>query len=87
MQQWFSRFSPGPAFHGHSYSAAPLPGQMPMGVGVPGHATGQGPSNGEALPVMAAPWQQQNSGEHIALEDPLFGFNGSALDDFSFLGW
>lgn len=86
MQQWFSQNNPAPAFHAHLYSATSLPGQMPMTAGVVGPMPSQGPGGGEAVPVMTAPWQQ-NNGEHVGLEDPLFGFNGSALDDFSFLGW
>ncbi|KAK3187356.1 hypothetical protein K4F52_003988 [Lecanicillium sp. MT-2017a] len=85
MQQWFSQSNPAPAFHAHLYSATSLPGQMAMAAGV-GHLPSQGPGPGEAVPVMTAPWQQ-NNGEHVGLEDPLFGFNGSTLDDFSFLGW
>lgn len=72
-QQWFS---PSPALQGHVYSASTLP----MAPGVVGHTS-------EAAPVMAVPWLQQSGSEHFGLEDPIFGFNGSGLDDFSFLGW
>ncbi|KAM3430505.1 hypothetical protein MY4824_007669 [Beauveria thailandica] len=58
-----------------------------MAFGVVGHAAGQGPAGAEAVPAMVAPWQQQSSREYAGLEDPLFGFNRSALDDFSFWGW
>ncbi|KAM3448844.1 hypothetical protein MY3296_007475 [Beauveria thailandica] len=76
-----------PDSQGHVYSASTLPGQVPMVFGVVGHAPGQGPAGAEAIPAMVAPWQQQSSREYAGLEDPLFGFNRSALDDFSFLGW
>ncbi|KAM0667663.1 hypothetical protein ACQRIU_003528 [Beauveria bassiana] len=90
LQQWFPPNSPAPApaSQGHVYSASTLPGQVPMVFGVVGHAPGQGPAGAEAAPAMVASWQQQQSSrEYAGLEDPLFGFNGSALDDFSFLGW
>ncbi|KAM3517189.1 hypothetical protein NHJ13051_009209 [Beauveria bassiana] len=90
LQQWFPPDSPAPApaSQGHVYSASTLPGQVPMVFGVVGHAPGQGPAGAEAAPAVVASWQQQQSSrEYAGLEDPLFGFNGSALDDFSFLGW
>ncbi|KAM3493383.1 hypothetical protein MY3957_003296 [Beauveria namnaoensis] len=90
LQQWFPPNSPAPApaSQGHVYSASTLPGQVPMVFGVVGHAPGQGPAGAEAAPAVVASWQQQQSSrEYAGLEDPLFGFNGSALDDFSFLGW
>lgn len=31
-------------------------------------------------------WRPSNS-DHASLEDPLFGFNGSSLDGFPFMGW
>ena len=31
-------------------------------------------------------WKPANS-ESMSLEDPLFGFNGSSMDSFTFLGW
>ena len=87
MEQWFAQNSnPAAAFQGLSYAV--VPGQMSMGDErrVSG-AERPAPRHGDTIPVVNAPWQQRNSGEHGVLEDPLFGFNGSTLDNFSFFGW
>jgi hypothetical protein len=47
-------------------------------------------ANGDGAYIAGYPSQQgwrPSNGDHASLEDPLFGFNGSSLDGFPFMGW
>lgn len=47
-------------------------------------------ANGDGTYLASYPSQQgwrPSNGDHASLEDPLFGFNGSSLDGFPFMGW
>lgn len=47
-------------------------------------------ANGDGAYMTGYPSQQgwrPSNGDHASLEDPLFGFNGSSLDGFPFMGW